>query len=165
MNRILGISIVAIGILLISSCAAPKSLMTGMYKQHWLIGSWKDKKGHTTLEWKFVNKNVMLGRMYNAVSRDTIVVETIKMERKNKEVLYHSTLLGTNNVDINCKLKSEVGNTIDFVNTVDGFPKNITYILKADGTLTQIIEGTESSGDYKKREFSFTKAVVSTNKQ
>ncbi|HMG17017.1 MAG TPA: hypothetical protein VK590_16280, partial [Saprospiraceae bacterium] len=95
----------------------------------------------------------------------TVVVETIKIERRNKEVLYHSTLVGTNNVEINCKLKSEVSNTIEFVNTVEGFPKSIIYIQKADGTLTQIIEGTEPSGDYKKREFSFTKAVVSTNKK
>jgi len=165
MRRIASILIIASGIFLFISCAAPKSLMTGIYKTHWLIGSWKDTKGHTTLEWKFVNKNIMLGRMYSAVSRDTVVVETIKIERRNKEVLYHSTLVGTNNVEINCKLKSEVSNTIEFVNTVEGFPKSIIYIQKADGTLTQIIEGTEPSGDYKKREFSFTKAVVSTNKK
>ncbi len=165
MNRFVSLVIIATGIFLLSSCAAPKSLMTGMYKQHWLIGAWKDKKGHTTFEWKFINKNIMLGKMYNAVSRDTVIVETIKMERKNKEVLYHSTLVGTNNVDNNCKLKSETTNTILFENTGNGFPKSITYVLNNDGSMTQIIEGTESAGDYKRREFSFTKAVVSTNKK
>jgi len=165
MNKILSLGIIALSIFLLGSCATSKSLMTGMYKQHWLIGAWKDTKGQTTEEWKFVNKNIMLGRMYSAVSRDTITVETIKLERKNNSVLYHATLLETNNAEIHCKLKSETASTIVFENTGDGFPKSITYVLKSPGVMSEIIEGTESSGDFKKREFSFTKAADSVNKK
>ena len=165
MGKILRVITLVGLIFMMGSCAVPKTMFQGMHKKHWLLGAWKDQKGHTTEEWKFVNKNVLSGKMYSVVSRDTLTVQTYKLERNGKDVIYTAAMQETNNTFVKFMLKSEVPNMLVFENTKDDFPKNITYIFTEPNTLTEVIEGKEANGDYKKREFTFTKATASGNKK
>jgi hypothetical protein len=150
---------------IIVSCATPKTMFEGMSKKHWLIGAWKDTKGHTTEEWKYIDKNTITGRMYSAVSRDTLTVQTYKLERRGKEVLFNATMMENVKTFSKFKLKSETSNTLEFENSEDGFPKKISYVLNSPTSMTEVIEGMEEGGEFKKREFSFTKAAGSVNKK
>lgn len=165
------ISFIAAGVLtvtLLSSCATSKKFISlsqsGMQKNYWLIGSWKQQDSKTTEEWKYVDKNTMKGRIYNAVKGDTLVVESFMLERKGKEILYTMNSLESSGVELKLKLIQETPTKLVFECPTEIYPKTVSFTLTSPDNKTTVFEGKQENGDLKKREFNFSKTEATANK-
>lgn len=153
---------------LLSSCATTKKFISlsqsGMQKNYWLIGSWKQQNSKTIEEWKYVDKNTMKGRIYNAVKGDTLVVESYILERKDKEILFTMNSLESSGIELKLKLIQETPTKLVFECETEIYPKTVTFNLSSPDNKTTIFEGVQENGDLKKREFNFSKTEPSANK-
>lgn len=153
---------------LLSSCATTKQFISlsqsGMQKNYWLIGSWKQQDSKTIEEWKYVDKNTMKGRIYNAVKGDTLVVESYMLERKDKEILFTMNSLESSGIELKLKLIQETPTKLVFECEPEIYPKTVSFTLTSPGNKTTVFEGKQENGDLKKREFNFSKTEPTANK-
>ncbi len=166
-KRHLPLSIFLIAGILLTSCAASKKFTEisklGIKKNFWLLGSWNQNKSNTVEEWKFINKNLITGRMYSAVKGDTIIAETYKLERKGKEVFFTMKSTESTIPQVEMKLKSETPGVLIFENPQQEFPRTIS--IKLDGTSkTTLFEGINKDGEGVTRDFYFTKSEPAVKK-
>ena len=149
-------------IMVISACAVSKKFISltasGMQKNYWLVGSWNQEDSKTIEEWKYIDKNTMTGRIYSAVKGDTFVVETYKMERKDKEVFFSMMSTDNSGSGLRMKLKEETPEKLVFESATEKYPKIISFTMSGSSKTT-VFQGEDAVGDMIRREFHFTKSV------
>lgn len=151
----------------ITSCATSKKFISlsasGMRKDYWLVGSWNQENSKTIEEWKYIDKNTLSGRLYSAVKGDTFVVETFKIERKEKEIILTMNSTEARVTGLTMKLKEEAPGKLLFESATEKYPKYISYTMNGNNKTT-VFEGEDAIGELIKREFNFSKTVPSANK-
>ncbi len=146
------------GLMLLGSCSKQALLSKKFTSKHWLNGAWKLESSKSTVEqWKYYNKSLMQGKVFSAVQGDTIIVEQLKLEKKAGKVYYSVALTEPGKIPFVMKLKSETKDLVVFENQKDEYPQMISYKLTSPTTLTAIVEGTDDSKQYKKKEFKYVR--------
>ncbi len=126
----------------------------------WIVGTWKMplKNGALFEKWKVVNDTIFQSAAYKVKNTgDTIRMESVKIEYKDKSYYYTSTVADQNNQQpVPFKITSHSKTTFTAENPQHDFPQRIVYELKGDGKLYAFIDG-KLNGKYIKNEFTYSK--------
>lgn len=129
-----------------------------------VIATWKTpaKNGSLYESWKVVNDSVFQSKAFMVKnSGDTIVMESVKIEYKQKAYFYTSTVANQNNnqaVPFKITTMSKTGFIAE--NATHDFPQRIAYEFKNDNQLYAFIDGN-FNGKYIKKEFLYEKTNLS----
>lgn len=124
-----------------------------------LEGTW-ERKGTTKRsfeEWKKVDAENLAGRSYYLKDGDTVLLEQVKLSRKNGQIVYIAVVPNQNGGrPIPFFLVSTTKNTYVFENLRHDFPKRVVYELFSKDSLHAWIDGgiTDSA---KRADFYFRK--------
>ena len=124
-----------------------------------LEGMWmmKTKKGMLGEEWIKVNDKHLQNRGFMIRGTDTIVTETVALQRKENNIVYTSTVVDQNKkVPVAFTLTSAANNTFVFENPAHDYPKRISYQLVNKDSLYAWIDGGKDQPG-KRSAFSYTR--------
>ena len=117
-----------------------------------LVGAWhmNTKRGTIGEEWKSISENHLQSRGYFIKSGiDTIVNETVALERKNDGIYYTSTVANQNNgQSVPFKLTAIDNKSFVFENPQHDYPKKIVYELVSADSLHAFTEGGGKRVDF-----------------
>jgi len=110
-----------------------------------LVGAWHmtTKRGAIGEEWKSINENHLQSRGYFIRNgTDTIVNETVALERKSDGIYYTSTVANENNgQSVPFKLTAADNKSFVFENPQHDYPKRIVYELVSADSLHAYTDG------------------------
>lgn len=130
----------------------------------WMIATWKSpaKNGNLYEVWNVVNDSTFQSKGFLIKNTgDTLLMESVKIECKQKQFYYTSTVQNQNNqqpVPFKITSVSEKGFTAE--NAEHDFPQRISYERKSNSQLYAFIDGT-FNGKYVKKDFHYEKAGYS----
>ena len=110
----------------------------------WLIGKWENgtPEGTLTETWSKLNDSTFEGSSYFIKGKDTIHIETIKLQQKDEALTYKATVKGQNNDQaVAFELTNSNEKALVFENPKHDYPQKITYTKGANNTLTAEITG------------------------
>lgn len=107
----------------------------------WLIGTWQNTESKDSFESWIWNENTQRheGKGYRIVTRDTLVFETLYIE-KIKDTFYYTAIVEDNDGAVPFKMSNISKKGFSSENTKHDFPKTIAYQNKA-GKLVATITG------------------------
>ena len=120
---------------------------TNLEAFRWAAGTWQmaTPEGMVYEQWKVINDSLYLGSSYMLQSTDTILLETMRLEKQGEDILYIPTIKNENGGQpVTFKLISSgsQGSGLVFENKEHDFPQRIVYKQQAADTLYARIEGT-----------------------
>lgn len=149
--------LVAVLFLNLSFCLAQNESLKDF---NWIIGTWRMpvKNGFLFEKWAKLNDSVFQSKAYRVKnSGDSVMMESVKIEYKNRSYYYTSTVPDQNNqLPVPFKITSFTKTGFVAENTEHDYPQRISYELKTDGSLYAFTDG-KLKDKYMKNEFNYTK--------
>lgn len=124
----------------------------------WLIGEWKVQSGDNISyeSWKKDNARYE-GHAYHYSKNDTVIDETIVIEKRGEDIFYIPTVFDQNNEKgIDFKMISSDNTKLSFENSEHDFPNKINYFKINDDSIDVWIEGL-INGEEAKVNFGFSR--------
>jgi hypothetical protein len=106
------------------------SKVNALEKTAWLAGRWKNSGYGEVIfeEWKQESNTLMLGKSYLIKGRDTLLIETIRLVARGRDICYIPTVYGQNDgKPVTFKLTAAYKNELVFENPMHDFPQKILY--------------------------------------
>ena len=123
-----------------------------------LSGTWtmKTKKGEINEVWDVESKTLMTGASF-LVTKDTLIMERIRLEKQGSDIFYIPTVEDQNNKQpVNFRLVSSTNRKFTFENKTHDFPQRIIYRFVSNDSLIARIEGI-SRGKFKFSEYYYSR--------
>ncbi|WP_162903156.1 DUF6265 family protein [Taibaiella koreensis] len=126
-----------------------------MAKVSWLTGTWESKTSRGSLfeEWLRLNDSTLAGRSYVLHGKDTMVLETIRLCREDREWYYIPVVKDQNEgKPVKFRMINTEGEALVFENPEHDFPQVITYRKTGKDALIAEISG-KAKGNARKETF------------
>lgn len=146
MSRSIFIFIIAIIFIVINSCKTVKyKALNGLDPVLFLVDSWvkSGPDGKLYEKWTKQNENVLVGKSFKLVRKDTLLLENLKIYVKNNEIWY-SSIMNSDSTEVQFQLMSAKDNKLIFKNPKIDFPKTIIYTNMNDYEVKTELIGTQA---------------------
>lgn len=146
MSRTIFIFIIAIVIIEITACTILKyKALNGLDPVLFLVDSWvkSGPDGKLYEKWTKQNENVLVGKSYKLVRKDTLLLENLKIYIKNNEIWY-SSIMNSDSTEVQFQLISTKDNKLIFKNPKIDFPNTIIYTKMNDYEVKTELIGTQA---------------------
>lgn len=146
MSRTITIFIIAIVIIEITACTTLKyKALNGLDPVLFLVDSWvkSGPDGKLYEKWAKQNDNVLVGKSYKLVRKDTLLLENLKIYVKNNEIWY-SSIMNSDSTEVQFQLLSAKDNKLIFKNPKIDFPNTIIYTKMNDYEVKTELIGTQA---------------------
>jgi len=121
-------------------------------QQHWkqvtsLAGTWKVENKSTHECWELKDPQTLTGKSYKVIDGQEKVLETLKIEKKGKAIIYYATVPTQNKgATIPFTLNTVVKDRLSFENAKHDFPKKVQYSKVNDQKWQVNILGDDEKG-------------------
>ncbi len=117
---------------------------------HRLLGDWIDSTSSDTFivheTWRAIDDSTLEGRGRVLAGGDTVFIEALRLAKRGGALIYSALPGGEANgtyTDFTCTRAT--GDTLDFVNAANDFPKRIRYVRDGRGWHASIDENAEGT--------------------
>lgn len=130
----------------ITACTTLKyKALNGLNPVLFLVDSWvkSGPDGKLYEKWTKQNENVLVGKSYKLVRKDTLLLENLKIYIKNNEIWYSSNM-NSDSTEVQFQLISANNNKLIFKNPKIDFPNTIIYTKMNDFEVKTELIGTQA---------------------
>ncbi|WP_269222147.1 DUF6265 family protein [Flavobacterium sp. IMCC34518] len=134
-------------LLAIVSCKNSESNEKDKIKSaNWLLGKWETKTADGTLSesWKQLNDSTFQGESFFIKNKDTLHLETIKLQQKREELFYYAKVKGQDNdKPVPFKMTIATEKQLVFENPKHDYPQKINYNQITKDSMIAEISGVQ----------------------